>query len=525
MTAPVTTVTGGSSPGAAAGAADAAGAAAERRAAMLRISPDRFVGGQALTFVGVLPGAANDQLKLQRRFDRPGDAWVTLPGVVGTTGATGAFSFVAEAPSNYGVGYRVKAVGGPAGAAVRLEPRQQELALSLNGAPAQQPGRVVAGRPFRIDVDTTVAGRGEVARPAPAYPGRTLALQQRVDGNRWATVDSAAASAEGRARFVVTAGQPGATAYRVRQAAITVGGDDIGWFPSYPLAVRVVAPGSRVEPDVAPARTATSAAARPPATSLTPSPVTRASGAPQAGQRYRWGPTLWDFAWENGESLTERPARGQQRTGRWIDRSDGSGRAAPYNGGMALSSNLSELPGRGDRGTTSATLAGNALTYGRWEFRRRIDVFEQRGRDYRVRIDLVPERAEDAGCGAITVANVSYDARTATLGLSSARAGRSWSGTRSIARLGDRPHSFGVEVTRSHVTWFLDGRSLATVRSPQAAPGVPLTPRLSLVGDGGKEMRRTRVLYDWQRGWRLNKQAVSAPKGPGLQAKNYPKSC
>jgi len=258
------------------------------------------------------------------------------------------------------------------------------------------------------------------------------------------------------------------------------------------------------------------------------SPATSARGSlggAQAGQRYRWGPFLYDFAWEQGESLTAKPHRGERRTGQWIDRSDGSGRVAPYNGGMAISSHLSSFPGRGDRGTTSAMLSGNAMTYGRWEFRRRIDVFEKKGKNYRVKIALVPAEPQDARCGSINVASVGFNSRKAGLGLSSARAGKAWSGTRRIPRLGNGPHSFAVEVTRSHVTWFLDGRSLATVSGRKAAPGVPLTPKLSLVADGRKEMRRTRVLYDWQRGWHLNKQARRAVKGTGLQAKNFSKSC
>ena len=254
----------------------------------------------------------------------------------------------------------------------------------------------------------------------------------------------------------------------------------------------------------------------------------RSPGAtPLASQRYQWGPTEWDFAWLGGESLTSPPYRGRTLTGRWIDASDGSGRAAHYNGGLALSSNISEFPGDGDHGTTTLTLQGNPLTYGRWEFRRRIDVFENVGPDYRVLIELVPEKAKDDHCGAntITVADVTFDATKAKLGVSSRRAKRTWKGSRSIPRLGDGPHSFGIEVMRDHITWFLDGESLATVKSKKAAPGVALTPRLSLVGRGQQEMRRTRVLYDWQRAWRLNKQAKKSQPGAKLKAKKLKGAC
>ena len=194
---------------------------------------------------------------------------------------------------------------------------------------------------------------------------------------------------------------------------------------------------------------------------------------------------------------------------------------------MALSTNVSEWPGDGDHGTTSVTLRGNAQTYGRWEFRRRIDVFEDAGPDYKVKIDLVPEKAKHDRCGAntVNVAEVTYDATKVKIGVKSQRAKKSWQGNRRIPRLSDGPHTFGIELTRSHITWFLDGRSLATVKNKKAVPGVPLTPRLSLVGKKQEEMRRTRVLYDWQRAWQLNKQAKKAKVGKGLKSKKLKKAC
>jgi hypothetical protein len=499
-------------------------ASAETKAATLRVTPQVFVGGQALNFVGKISGAPNSRLKVQTHFNRPGDSWSTRDGIVGTTNGKGEFDFIHPAPNNFGISFRVKAANGRTSSSVRFEPRQQEVALSLNGGPEQAPGTVKLGDTFTIDVDTTPTGRGNLGRPAPAFPGRKLTLQQRVKGDRWKTVASAPASTKGTAQFVRTADELGPVAYRVRQADIKTGGNQIGWFPSFPLEISVVArrAAARVS---SPAPVAEPLAPRRTPTSTT---LARSGGAtPLASQRYKWGPTQWDFAWEVGESLTDRPFRGRKLKGRWIDRSNGSGRAAHYNGGMALSTNISEFPGTGDHGTTSVTLKGNALKYGRWEFRRRVDVFENVGRDYRVKIDLVPAKAKHDHCGSnvINVANVKFNSTKARIGVKSYRAKKSWAGTRRIPRLGDEAHSFGIEVTRNHITWFLDGKSLATVKNRKAVPGVPLTPRLSLVGQGQQEMRRTRVLYDWQRGWRLNKQAKKAATGKGLKSKKLKGAC
>ena len=508
------------------------GVSAERKAASLTATPDIFVGGQGLNFVGTIPGAPNKKIRIETRTNRPGDQWNLRPAVVGSTNAQGEFDIVYQAPNNFGIKYRLTASNGKSSSAVLFEPRQQEVVLSLNGGPEQAPGSVVSGDDFTIDVNTTPTGRGNLGRPAPPFPGRELALQQRVRGDQWKTVATAPADDKGAARFTLTAPAPGDLAYRIRQEDIKTGGNQIGWFPSFPLEITVLAPGAaaKLPTSFAPSAVATrTGSTTTEDADAAPTTVTfpRSGGTPLASQRYKWGPTTWDFAWVDGESLTDPPYRGRKLKGRWIDASDGSGRASHYNGGMALSTNVSEWPGDGDHGTTSVTLRGNAQTYGRWEFRRRIDVFEDAGPDYKVKIDLVPEKAKHDRCGAntVNVAEVTYDATKVKIGVKSQRAKKSWQGNRRIPRLSDGPHTFGIELTRSHITWFLDGRSLATVKNKKAVPGVPLTPRLSLVGKKQEEMRRTRVLYDWQRAWQLNKQAKKAKVGKGLKSKKLKKAC
>lgn len=500
---------------------------AQQSSTSLSISPAIFVGGQSLTFTGTLAGAPNSSLKIQTLFNRPGDSWNTRDGVVASTNSSGGYSFAYPGPNNFGISFRVLAGNGTTSQAVMLEPRQQEVVLSLNGGAEQAAGTVVSGEEFTINVNTTPTGRGNLGRPAPPFPGRTIDLQQRVLTNQWKTVDTTSSASDGTATFITTVSEPGDVAYRVRLDDIKTDGNEIGWFPSHPLLIDVVAPGTPTPTGTSPTSTRTTVGE----SSTSSSTAARASSSkgatPLASTRYKWGPFRYDFAWEGGESLTDKPYRGTHRTGTWLDASDGSGRVAHYNGGMALSSHVSEFPGQGDLGTTTATLEGNAMTYGRWEFRRRIDVFENAGADYRVKIDLVPALEQDARCGlnVINVADVSFDSDWARIGVSSARAQKAWSGTRRIPRLGDGAHTFGVEVTPRHITWFLDGESLATVKRRKAVPRVPLTPQLSLVGTEDTEMRRTRVLYDWQRGWPLNKQAKASERGPRIKASAVKSRC
>ncbi len=252
------------------------GVSAQSQASSLSITPKVFVGGQALRFVGRIKGAANKPLRIQTRTNRSGDNWITRSGTVGSTNGQGKFSFVYQAPNNFGISYRVRASNGRTSPLKVLEPRQQEVVLSLNGRDPQQSGAVAAGSQYKIHVDTTHKGRGDLGRPAPAFPGRELALQQRVSSTGWTTVDVAYASAKGTATFTRTAGEPGSVVYRVRQDDIRSGGNQIGWFPSFPLTVRVVN-----------GRAAARAAAPPTTPPAPPRTVRRSPHAPRSTRRRR----------------------------------------------------------------------------------------------------------------------------------------------------------------------------------------------------------------------------------------------
>ena len=216
------------------------------------------------------------------------------------------------------------------------------------------------------------------------FPGRVLTLQDRDSKGRWHKLDTTTTDSNGNGSFVVPASDPGCRVYRVREEDWTKGGSKIGWFPSFPTAVDVIASasssGSCATPRPAPSDTAT-----------LPKGSGSAPAAATAAGTYKWGESLWDFAWERGQSLTSRPSRGSDRQGWWLDRSTGLGRAALHNGGLLLDSQR-DWSGPGDFGTTSATLHDNARRYGRWEAKMRFKRLETGARNYTARIELIPDR-------------------------------------------------------------------------------------------------------------------------------------
>jgi hypothetical protein len=472
-----------------------AGSATSVVSASLSVSPKLYVGGQAVAFRGNLGATGVRTIWLQSHIGRQGDEWTRVQGFRSTTAQDGSFRFTYPAASMFGIRYRVVARG-LATPAYTFKARSQDLVLTAvpNSSGLGQ-GQVLAGKDFRITVDTTPTLSHRPDLPPPPIPGRSLTLQLRDDKGQWTTQDRTTADANGNGAFTVPATNRGCLVYRVRQEEWTKGGSRIGWFPSFPTPVDVVASagssGSCVRPPSAPSST------------TTPPKEGNAPAATTAAGTYKWGQPLWDFAWERGQSLTSRPSGGSDRQGWWWDRSTGLGRASQHNGGLLLDSQR-DWSGPGDFGTTSATLRGNAARYGRWEAKMRFKRLETGARNYTARIELVPDRAKDYACGSrtITVASVPVGRSGVVIG---ARNGtRRWHAKRHITIGQNQAVAFAVEVARRHVTWFYNGKAIGTVRSGAAVSGVPLTMRLRLVGPQNREMNKTGYISDWQRGFDLH---------------------
>ena len=291
-------------------------------------------------------------------------------------------------------------------------------------------------------------------------------MQQR-DSGRWQNLATTTTDTSGRGSFVTTANAD--RVYRVREEAITSGGNSIGWFPSFPLFVEVGSGRSQVRTDASgtqPSHRETAAAARWVSSA-------RAGGAvPTAGSTHKWGSTLWDFAWEFGESLDSRPYRGTDRAGGWLDSSTGTGRAAKHNGGLILDSQRG-VEGSGDRGTTALTLQRQPMKYGRWETKLRMKAAENNRQDYRVLAELIPDNPADYHCGAqnITIAEVTPHGSRVVIGARSMSGNREWTYAKRLTSLkGGGSAAFAVEVSgstsRGSSTAGSSAPSRAGLRSP-----------------------------------------------------------
>ena len=121
-------------------------------------------------------------------------------------------------------------------------------------------------------------------------------------------------------------------------------------------------------------------------------------------------------------------------------------------------------------GTVPARLTGRGRRYGRWEARVRAEQYSGDGTPYHVVWELVPTSGYHCGARSIVLAEYALGTSEARMYL------RSTSGTELTAstalNLGPGPfHTYAVEVTEDHMSWFVDTPVLMTERRLEARTG------------------------------------------------------
>jgi len=185
---------------------------------------------------------------------------------------------------------------------------------------------------------------------------------------------------------------------------------------------------------------------------------------------------------------------------------------------------------------------------GRWEIRfrsrtTRTGPLEPGQADYRIQAELVPAGpvtrcpASSITMAAYTPGKTRASSHRATVGVTKNGVARGYEG-RVHAPVSDvgpwvQPandpdtsswHAWAVEVTRSHISWFLDGKIIRTTKKPAVLFGhTRLHFRLSILATPGARMVPAVTQLDWARYWtlahtttkpKLVKQLHSAPPMP-----------
>ena len=200
---------------------------------------------------------------------------------------------------------------------------------------------------------------------------------------------------------------------------------------------------------------------------------------------------------------------------RWAVNTAGRGLVRNQHGMLTL--NTTETSG-----TVTATLVGGDRTYGRWEARVRSRQYSTRWTPYRVVWELAPTSGDEC-TRSIQLADY-------TIGSSTARThvhGGDLDFTAGKAlNLGkDVFHTYAVEVTPDHVSWFVDTRVVMTERRSQARTGATFRMRLRMVAPPGARMNRSRMQLDWARYYTLDRVNARTIEAPAATVRSYAGSC
>ncbi|MGN0062620.1 MAG: hypothetical protein ACI379_00140, partial [Nocardioides sp.] len=159
---------------------------------------------------------------------------------------------------------------------------------------------------------------------------------------------------------------------------------------------------------------------------------------------------------------------------------------------------------QGASGDVQGTLqGGGSARLGRWETRGSTTQRSTSGRSYRIRYELVPASQAGQRCASsgIVIAETTGPGGDLTYGVRGPRGG-SWARTTTLSSTVGAS-SFAVQVTKRHITWFLNGSPIGTVRDRAMIPRQRMTVRISMLDVDGSPMKSAKSTVDWVRSYTL----------------------
>ncbi|WP_310965045.1 family 16 glycosylhydrolase [Nocardioides terrisoli] len=178
------------------------------------------------------------------------------------------------------------------------------------------------------------------------------------------------------------------------------------------------------------------------------------------------------------------------------------------------------------RGSVSATLARAGHRTGRWEIRLRSRRYGSGHTNYRVVTQLIPAGTHKQHCGGRNIGLEDY-----RLGTSRTRfyihtlPDNTFRARKGMRLHNDQWHTFAVEVTRHHISWFVDAHVVRTERRSAALSGVPLTVRFTMRATPHARMNRSRMQMDWLRYWTDRYPSTKSIRAPRTHRSTFNQAC
>lgn len=177
-----------------------------------------------------------------------------------------------------------------------------------------------------------------------------------------------------------------------------------------------------------------------------------------------------------------------------------------------------------DSGTVKVWPDDQSAVYGRWEARVRAFEKSDEGEPYRFTWQLVP--VDGDSCGANTIVLATYvpgDARVS--GAVRTLPDHAFTYSRKRDLRSRAWHTYAVEVTSDHISWFVDTKVIRTERRSAARTGATYNARFRLVGSPGHKMIPGRMQMDWVRYYTLDRPNAKPITAPQLTERTFAGAC
>jgi hypothetical protein len=182
---------------------------------------------------------------------------------------------------------------------------------------------------------------------------------------------------------------------------------------------------------------------------------------------------------------------------------------------------LDSTPTSGD---VVATVVGRNKEYGRWEARVRARNYKGAGTAYHAVWELVPATGGyDCGARSIVLSDYRIGTNVATMHVRNTP-DADFTTSKSLP-LDNTFHTYAVEVTPDHVSWFVDTHVVMTERRPAALSGTIFSARFRLVSTPGATMRKGRMQMDWVRYYTLARKNAKPITAPQATLTSYADAC
>ena len=223
-----------------------------------------------------------------------------------------------------------------------------------------------------------------------------------------------------------------------------------------------------------------------------------------AGTVFKWGKPKWGDEFEVGGLRHD-----------WVQSKEGR---------VKTQSGMLTVMGTGKQDRITASANSVKARYGRWEARVRIRETNHDGRRYRAYWELIPTK--DFQCGAKSIVLASYRSQDRRVtGAVRVPEKTQYSYSKRLALHQGWFHTYAIEITKDHISWFVDTKVIHTERREDALRGIEYRPRFRLQGAKGEKHRTTWMQMDWVRHYDLSRPNAKSIKAPRMKKGVYKAPC